>query len=86
MQARTEGAGARGEFFFVRRRFFFFLFRIGRCLDSPFSVKIQARCAGMSLVWLHVSYLCAPTKEASFSTVIAPRADFPFSGGVQRKV
>lgn len=95
MRARKEETGARGEFLVRRSTSLppgpettksFFFFRIARCLDTPFAVKIEARCAGMSLVWLHVGYLCATTKEAAFSTAIASRADFPFSGGVQRKV
>lgn len=54
-----------------------------RFLDSALfryslATKIKARCAGMSLMWLHVGYLVCDDEKAALSTAIALQTDFPF--------
>lgn len=38
------------------------LFSDSALFGYSLATKIKARCAGRSLVWLHVAYLCATTK------------------------
>lgn len=42
------------------------------------ATKIKARCAGRSLMWIHVGYLCVWRRKAALSTAIALQTDFPF--------